>query len=105
MVAPGPGKFTGKPTDAIVETVDIFPTICDLAGLAPPANLPGTSLRPHLKDPGAPGHSLIRHSKGGKATHLELYDHEKDPGEIENIAGAMPDLARDLGRKLDARLK
>ena len=122
VVAPGPGKFTGKPTDAIVETIDIFPTICDLVGLAPPANLPGTSLMPHLRDPGAPGHSaisykggaetirtgryrLIRHSKGGKATHLELYDHEKDPGEIENIAGAMPDLARDLGRKLDARLK
>ncbi len=122
VVAPGPGKFTGKPTDAIVETVDIFPTICDLAGLAPPTNLPGTSLRPHLRDPAAPGHSaisykggaetirtgryrLIRHSKGGKATHLELYDHEKDPGETENIAGAMPDLARDLGRKLDARLK
>ncbi|MDP6207347.1 MAG: sulfatase-like hydrolase/transferase, partial [Roseibacillus sp.] len=121
VVAPGLEKNSGTPTNAIVETVDLFPTLCDLARLQPPTGLAGTSLRLHLENPAAPGrmaisykggsetirserHRLVRHSKGGKVSHLELYDHENDPGEIENIAGSQPGLAAALSKKLDAKL-
>jgi arylsulfatase A-like enzyme len=43
----GPGGFEGgRVVDAIVSHVDVFPTLCDAAGLAPPPWLQGVSLRP-----------------------------------------------------------
>jgi N-sulfoglucosamine sulfohydrolase len=43
----GPGGFHGgKVQDAMVTHLDIFPTICDLAGIEPPAWLQGRSLLP-----------------------------------------------------------
>ena len=45
----------GAPTRAIVEYVDVYPTLAELAGLPPPAYLPGRSLTPILRDPAAPG--------------------------------------------------
>ena len=79
----------GKTSPAIVETVDIFPTLCDLAGLHPPKGLAGASLRPYLDDPTAPARMaisyrggaetirtnrfrLIRHSRSGKVSHICL---------------------------------
>ena len=45
---PKPGK-----TESPVESVDIFPTLCELAQLPIPEQLEGTSLVPILKDPSA----------------------------------------------------
>lgn len=45
---PNPGK-----TDSMVESVDIFPTLCELAGLPVPDQLAGTSLIPILENPRA----------------------------------------------------
>ena len=45
----------GEPTQALVEYVDIYPTVAALAGLAPPATLDGRSLVANLEDPRAPG--------------------------------------------------
>ena len=44
-----PGFVAGK-TDAIVELVDIYPTLCELAGLPIPEAVQGTSLVPILRD-------------------------------------------------------
>ncbi|MEZ5277793.1 MAG: sulfatase [Opitutaceae bacterium] len=45
-----PGNPTaGRATDALVSQLDLYPTICDLAGLAPPSWLSGHSLRPILE--------------------------------------------------------
>ncbi len=54
--APGisPGVCPG-----LVESVDIYPTLCDLAGLPPPSNLEGTSLTPLLRHPSHPGKRAI----------------------------------------------
>ncbi len=46
----GPGGFTGgKVCDALVSQVDIFPTICELTGIAPPAWLEGSSFMPLIE--------------------------------------------------------
>jgi arylsulfatase A-like enzyme len=46
-----PGLGGGKVCNGLVELVDIYPTLCDLAGLAKPPVLEGLSLLPLLKDP------------------------------------------------------
>ncbi len=47
-----PESSRGKATDALVELVDIYPTLCDLAGIDQPAHLEGHSFAPLLTDPG-----------------------------------------------------
>jgi arylsulfatase A-like enzyme len=112
LVIRAPGRQApGRSTDALVELVDIYPTLCALAGLPAPAHLEGASLVPLLDDPdravkaaafsqypraGAMGYSLRtdRHrltawestSAPGRILALELYDHAADPGETVNLA-------------------
>jgi arylsulfatase A-like enzyme len=45
LIIAGPGIKSGK-TSSLSEFVDVFPTICDLAGVAIPKNLDGKSLKP-----------------------------------------------------------
>jgi arylsulfatase A-like enzyme len=47
-----PGKQKGKQTLALVESVDIYPTLCDLAGLDVPESVMGESFTSILEDPG-----------------------------------------------------
>ncbi|MCX8239226.1 MAG: sulfatase [Akkermansiaceae bacterium] len=107
-------KQNGTSTKSIVQSIDIFPTLCDLVGLKKPDFLDGTSLLPQLKDPAAqsPGHAisyanrartirtathrLIKHSNG----HLELYDHTTPAGETKNLAQKNSGLAKELASKL-----
>ena len=44
----------GVRTDQLTELVDLFPTLCDLAGIEIPDHMEGTSLKPLLSDPGSP---------------------------------------------------
>lgn len=105
IVAPG-AKGNGKPCVRTVEFVDLYPTLADLAGLTPPKNLEGASLKPLLDDPvrawqrpaftqvqrGAfPGYSVrterwryIEWDDGKQGA--QLYDHDKDPHEYVNLA-------------------
>ncbi|MEA2710703.1 MAG: iduronate 2-sulfatase [Phycisphaerales bacterium] len=94
-----------------VEMLDLYPTLCELAGLPAPENakLDGISLVPQLKDPQAPragdkpAYSVLRRGKiWGKSVYteryryaeygdsgsagVELYDHETDPKEFTNLA-------------------
>jgi arylsulfatase A-like enzyme len=99
-VAPG----VTKPGGACPRTVDfmsIYPTLCDLCGLAVPKQVEGKSLRPLLADPKAAwnqpavttylldNHAVrterwryIRYRDGTE----ELYDHDQDPQEWTNLA-------------------
>ena len=107
----------GQPTEAIVETVDLYPTLCELAGLPVPADLHGTSLAANISDPDLPGHPaagyyqqattlrtdryrLIAHPGG----EYELYDHRTDPYEQRNIAPLEPELVIGLAALLRERL-
>jgi len=109
--APGKKEPGKRVTDALVEFVDIYPTLCELAGLPLPRRLEGTSFAPLLENPRRPWKSAafsqyprdeymgysVRTDRyrltiwlGLKRPHavkaLELYDHLEDPGETVNIA-------------------
>ncbi len=99
-------KSAGKASPRIVELLDLYPTLADLAGLTPPKELQGKSLRPLLEAPTAawqrpaytqvqrgavPGHSVRterwRYTQWGFGSEgQELYDQEKDPQELHNLA-------------------
>ncbi len=107
IVAPGLTK-PGSRCERTVSLVDLYPTLCELAGLNIPPQVEGRSLVPLLKNPEAPwerpvvttygymNHAVrseryryIRYSDGGE----ELYDHHTDPLEWTNLADR-PEYAR-----------
>lgn len=50
LIVRGPGGFAGgRVCDALVSQIDLFPTICDLLGIEPPAWLQGRSLLPAVR--------------------------------------------------------
>ena len=51
MISVSGMKNTGKHSDALVEFVDVYPTLAELAGLPLPKFLEGTSFKPLLDDP------------------------------------------------------
>lgn len=111
----------GRASDAVVETVDVFPTLTELCGLNAPADLDGRSLRAQLNDPEAPaakpaygfwtdGRRTVRTErwrlisqsvKGAVATQVELFDYQTDPHETRNHAAAHPAVVADLLVRLD----
>ena len=46
-----PAGSRGKTTDALVELIDMYPTLCDLAGLEIPTHVEGSSFGPLLENP------------------------------------------------------
>lgn len=125
LIAWVPGaKGMGRATDALIEFVDLYPTLADYAGLEPPHRLSGTSLRAIFEDPAHPGkpaaYSQVnrggvvgrsvrtprhRYTEWGPAGSdgVELYDHDLDGGEYHNLA-ATPEHA-DLRARLAALLE
>ena len=62
-------QVPGKSTDALVEFIDIFPSLAELAGLPIPDMLPGRSFAPLLQDPELPWkrHAISQYLRGGNA--------------------------------------
>ncbi len=96
---------SGTRSEAMVELVDIYPTLADLAGLEGPDHLQGTSLRPLLADPERMGRKSFAYTvvtRGPELGHAlrnqrwryakwsngeELYNLVNDPTEKHNLAG------------------
>ncbi len=117
LVIEYPGAASaGVKTDAIVETIDIFPTLCELTGLPVPAFAQGRSLRPILENPTAAGHVAVAYASAKTLrtdTHriivhprgeVELYDHRTDPGETTNVANQQPEVVESLKTLLAQKL-
>lgn len=131
--APG-ANANGQKSDALVELVDVYPTLCELAGLPVADHLEGRSVVPLLSKPdqswkpaafsqfrrqdgNAPlmGYSMRtdRHRyiewqdrRTRKVVATELYDHSVDPQENTNVAKAAENrqLLDELSRQLWATL-
>jgi iduronate 2-sulfatase len=111
VIIAGPGVTArGQASPRIVEFVDLYPTLADLAGVSPPDGLQGRSLKPLLRNARArwdrPALSQVR--RGGTADPFsgysirterwrytewdrgtrgaELYDEVDDPDETRNLA-------------------
>lgn len=108
----------GRATDSIVETLDLFPTLCDLTGVPIPDFAHGVSLVPMLEDPAYAGHPAISYTGGAQTirtdTHrmilhkdgfVELYDHQTPDGETRNVATDHLGLVSQLTHQLQHRLK
>ena len=110
LIIAGPNIPRGQTSPRMVELVDLYPTLADLCGLKPPADLDGHSLKPLLAQPdakwefpaycqevrlqqkGQPVGYNVRTERWsytewnkGKAG-VELYDHDRDPHELTNLA-------------------
>ncbi len=110
-------KKPGEAADAIVETIDVYPTLAALAGLPLSKALDGRSLVPQIEDPAAASdgvaagfwqggatlrtdtHRLIVSGKD-RAT-VELYDHRVDPVETVNVAVKQKGTVEDLEARLE----
>lgn len=106
LIISAPGKQKNRACSRLVELLDLYPTLAELAGFEIPKGLHGASLVPLLKNPRAewnrpaftqvqranfPGHSARterwRYTEwDGGAKGMELYDHKSDPRELKNLA-------------------
>lgn len=112
-------EHEGVTSSAIVETLDIFPTLCDLAGIEIAKFTQGESLKSILDNPKtAEGHLSFSYFNGVKTirtkTHrmmlhkdgfIELYDHTTVENETRNVADQNPELVEELRQVLKARLE
>jgi iduronate 2-sulfatase len=118
--APGITQADSR-TKSLIETVDIYPTLAELAALPATANLDGRSFVTVLKDASAStrDHAIHVYPRGeglGRAIRtdryrlvewkpigagaeksvFELYDYQMDPLESKNLASDQPDIVAEL---------
>lgn len=116
IVAAPNQKVKGGKTRALVELVDVYPTICELCDLPLPTGLEGTSVVPLLENPDKkwktaafsqfprsnpanPNAKIMGRTvrtdryrytewavEGKEPAAIELYDHRRDSNETKNIA-------------------
>ena len=132
LIIRAPGREgNGRSSEGLVELLDVYPTLCQLAGLPRPAHLEGQTLAPLLDDPAVAGrdaafsqiYRLIRDRhvmsyamrterhrfiewrdwETGVIVAEELYDHTDDPDENVNLAPRAE--TSDLRDRLRARLR
>lgn len=121
LIVSSPGQPRGVATEALVETVDLYPTVAELAGLPAPKDLDGVSFASVVRDPANTVHDHVTHvyPRGGRLGRairdpryrmvqwnrigdrdedaiIELYDYQNDPLETENVAEDHPQVVAKL---------
>lgn len=105
LIISAPGMTSDTKTEALVEFVDIFPSLCELAGLEKPAQLQGKSFTPLLENPNLPWKEAVycRYVRGESVKTKDylytewfndqnesfasmLYNHQQDPDENVNVS-------------------
>lgn len=95
------GKQPGMATEKVVNSVDIYPTLCQLAGIPKPEHIQGKSLVDLLNDHQASGYEKATSYWGGKRSEITAAEHkiidmktnqvvqhynlEKDSKELNNL--------------------
>lgn len=131
MIVSAPNRKRSIRTRALTEFVDIYPSLCQLTGLAIPAHCEGTSFAPLFDEPGRPWKTAAfsQYPRGkvmgytmrtdrwrytewqeratGEVMARELYDQNTDPQENKNVAAAedMKSTVAQLAAKLKANYK
>jgi iduronate 2-sulfatase len=122
IIAPGTAA-AGSSTRQLAESVDLYPTLAELAGLPAPEGpqpMDGRSLLPVLKDPAArvrdhafhaypnakigrairtERYRMVEWKKGGAAAdtaEFELYDYLAEAPESKNLASSQPAVLKEL---------
>ncbi|MEO0333921.1 MAG: sulfatase, partial [Bacteroidota bacterium] len=132
LIVKVPGKTNGEKSNALVESVDIYPTLCELANLNDPPHLQGTSMLPLISNPdqsikttawsqyprsnsGNPlmGYAMrtdryryVQWQERDNSENIvarELYDHQQDPKEMNNLAALSEN--QELVARIDSLFK
>ena len=125
LIARWPGKIKrGTITNQVGHVIDILPTLCDVAGIAPPAEyerkkiIPaeGKSLAPVFQGKRRKAHEwlfwehvgnkavrngkwkLVGRGAPGDLKNWALYDLQADRTELKNLAGEHPDRVKQMAR-------
>jgi iduronate 2-sulfatase len=109
-------KKPGEATETITETVDLYPTVCELIGIPLPGKLSGQSLVGTLNGDPSMEDSAVSHWQGAKSLRtdryriilhkngeVELYDHDSPDGEFRNIASEQAEVVETLKKALEAK--
>ncbi len=119
LIVRAPGIIGAQRRTHLVETIDLYPSLCELAGLPSPMHLEGRSLAELMKSPTADwkdaavgrfkdGDTIRTESfrfteytdKKGKLVSRMLYAHSDDPNENVNISESRKTLALKLTSEL-----
>lgn len=122
MIASWPGTIEGgTESDHISAFYDLLPTVCDLLGIEPPTETDGISFLPTLLRQEQPKHEFLYWEfpayQGQQAIRMgkwkgirkgilkgeldiALYDLEKDPQELTNIADSFPQIVDQIAQLL-----
>lgn len=106
-------KGAGSQAKGLVESIDIYPTLCELCGNDTPQGVDGVSLTPVFNDPGYKAkEAAYSYWNNGLSVRtdryrlscfycngnevIELYDHCSDPNEAVNMAAYHPEKVDEL---------
>jgi arylsulfatase A-like enzyme len=100
LVCAGPGVTPATRCNQPVNLIDMYPTLLEMCGLPPRADQAGVTFLPLFKDPTKHRDPSITANEKGFTVRTqrwryiayhdgaeELYDHDKDPNEWDNLAG------------------
>ncbi|GAB5558495.1 MAG: sulfatase [Synoicihabitans sp.] len=117
LIISAPGmNAPGENSQAVIETVDLFPTLCELTGISQPDFTHGRSLLPQIENPQAAGHTAYAYTNRAQTLrtdryrftlHMdgatELYDHTSPEKETLNVAEKFPEKVAELKQMLQDR--
>lgn len=123
LIVRSPGVKAGERRSQLIESIDLYPTLCELAGLPLPAHLAGRSFVELMQNPDAEWKTaavgrfqngdtirtdrfrLTEYTKPkGEVTSRMLYDHVSDPAENFNVLIKYSPAAAKLAEQLHDRM-